>query len=225
MVAGVAVGGEGSVESGGGHPTGWYGRGGRGRSHGERNDQDEDRENGKAEVVEQPPTMSIYRHARIIPSRFTPAQPAEITIPIWAADTRYDHDVTRPEPSIVKFRTLHHGSMAEFPSRTFGLFLIQDEQAWAARWSRLSRLDAPEVDLPREMVLYLSLGQRGTPGHEVTIENVTLDGTTLVVSAAERRPDGGYDALSFPAHAVAVTIGDRPVHDMALNLRISSVRD
>ena len=115
--------------------------------------------------------------------------------------------------------------MAEYPDLRFGLFVIQDAEAWAMRWSQLSRLDAPEVDLPRETVVYLSLGQRGTPGHEVTIENVTLDGTTLVVSAAEARPSGGYDTLSFPAHAVAVALGDRPVHDMTLNLRISSILD
>jgi hypothetical protein len=133
--------------------------------------------------------------------------------------------VTKPEPSVVEFRTLHHGSMAEFPDRRFGLFFIQDEEAWAAYWSQLSRLDAPEVDLSHETVLCLSLGQRGTPGHEVTIENVTLDGTTLVVSAAERRPSLGYDAMSSPVHAVAVVLDDHAVHDMALNMRISSVLD
>ncbi|OKJ43328.1 hypothetical protein AMK25_20065 [Micromonospora sp. TSRI0369] len=59
-------------------------------------------------------------------------------------------------------------------------------------------------------------------GYDVTIEDVTVRETTLVVTGVERRPMGDVtlDMACSPVHVVAARFGPEAFEDMLLNLRI-----
>ncbi|WP_349877519.1 hypothetical protein ABIH81_26135 [Micromonospora sp. HUAS YX12] len=59
-------------------------------------------------------------------------------------------------------------------------------------------------------------------GYDVTIEDVTVRETTLVVTGVERRPVGGVtlDMTCSPVHIVAARFGPQAFEDMLLNPRI-----
>jgi len=78
------------------------------------------------------------------------------------------------------------------------------------------------VDLAHETVIVLAVGTRPVLGYDVTIEDVTVRDSTLVVTGVERRPVGGVtlDATCSPVHIVAARFGPEAFDDMLLNLRI-----
>ncbi|MET7470693.1 protease complex subunit PrcB family protein [Micromonospora sp. NPDC005211] len=125
------------------------------------------------------------------------------------------------------FRTLYHGQARAGTSSGYGLFLIRRSGSWAQHWASINagRQPAPPpppVDLARETVIMLSVGERPVLGYDVTIEDVTVRETTLVVTGVERRPVGGVtlDMVCSPVHIVAARFGPQTFDDMLLNLRI-----
>ncbi|MFG1740831.1 hypothetical protein ACGFLT_22635 [Micromonospora chalcea] len=125
------------------------------------------------------------------------------------------------------FRTLYHGQAAVDTSSRYGLFLIRRSGLWAQQWASINAgrqpvPPPPPVDLAHETVVILSVGTRPALGYDVTIEDVTVRETTLVVTGVERRPVGGVtlDMACSPVHIVAARFGPETFEDMLLNLRI-----
>ncbi|MGC5331537.1 hypothetical protein [Micromonospora sp. DT62] len=128
--------------------------------------------------------------------------------------------------SRANFRTLHHGQ-ASGAGSSYGLFLIRRSGSWAQHWASVNRgvqpvPPPPLVDLARETVIMLSVGTRPVLGYDVTIEDVTVRGTTLVVTGVESRPVGvaTLDMVCSPVHIVAARFGPEAFEDMLLNLHI-----
>ncbi|MEV4662650.1 hypothetical protein AB0J85_11925 [Micromonospora echinofusca] len=124
------------------------------------------------------------------------------------------------------FRTLYHGQ-ASGASSSYGLFLIRRSGSWAQHWASVNRgvqpvPPPPLVDLARETVIMLSVGTRPVLGYDVTIEDVAVRETTLVVTGVERRPVGvaTLDMVCSPVHIVAARFGPEAFEDMLLNLLI-----
>ncbi|MER7996190.1 MULTISPECIES: hypothetical protein [Micromonospora] len=63
-------------------------------------------------------------------------------------------------------------------------------------------------------------------GYDVTIEDVTMRDTTLVVTGTEKRPLGSVtlDMACSPVHIVAAGFGPEACEDVLLNLRIVPAR-
>ena len=125
------------------------------------------------------------------------------------------------------FRTLYHGQAKADTSRGYGLFLIRRSGSWAQHWASINAgrqpvPPPPPVDLAKETVVVLSVGDRPVLGYDVTIEDVTVRETTLVVTGVERRPVGDVtlDMACSPVHIVAARFGPEAFEDMLLNLRI-----
>ncbi|MEU2663972.1 hypothetical protein [Micromonospora sp. NPDC007220] len=128
--------------------------------------------------------------------------------------------------SRANFRTLYHGQ-ASGAGSSYGLFLIRRSGSWAQHRASVNRgvqpvPPPPLVDLARETVIMLSVGTRPVLGYDVTIEDVTVRGTTLVVTGVERRPVGvaTLDMICSPVHMVAARFGPEAFEDMLLNLHI-----
>lgn len=133
---------------------------------------------------------------------------------------------------MTKLRTLFHGSATDsYIGSIYGLFLIRRSGLWATRWRALhpgynTVPPPPPVDLARETVIMLAVGQRPVLGYEVTIESVTVRDETLVVTATESRNiNGCLDAISSPVHIVAAPINPQSFDKMLLNLLIKPLQD
>ncbi|WLS44619.1 hypothetical protein Q3V37_25025 [Micromonospora profundi] len=135
--------------------------------------------------------------------------------------------MSRSPGRIANFRTLYHGQATVGAPTRFGLFLIRRSGSWANEWAAINaeRRPAPPpplVDLAHETVVVLAVGTRAHLGYDVTIEDVTVQGSTLVVTGVERRPVDGVmlDTACSPVHIVAARFGPEAFEDMLLNLRI-----
>ncbi|MBQ1074461.1 protease complex subunit PrcB family protein [Micromonospora sp. C31] len=135
--------------------------------------------------------------------------------------------MSRSSGRAANFRTLYHGQATVGAVTGYGLFLIRRSGSWARHWSSINAgrrpvPPPPLVDLAHETVIMLSVGTRPVLGYDVTIEDVTVRETTLVVTGVERRPVGGValDTACSPVHVVAARFGPQTFADMLLNLRI-----
>ncbi|WP_433833409.1 hypothetical protein ACQP2E_18800 [Actinoplanes sp. CA-015351] len=138
--------------------------------------------------------------------------------------------------STLWYRTLHRGDVAMVGSgRSEVAFLIRDTDAFVAHWrtvtGRVFTADgepvltpAPAVDLATEAVVVVSLGSRPCTGFDLVIDRILIDGDDLVVEATETTPNGGFDAVVWPVHTVAIPGRDLPFNDNGnVVLRLSVV--
>ncbi|MEH1098355.1 hypothetical protein [Micromonospora sp. CPCC 205561] len=139
--------------------------------------------------------------------------------------------MSRSSRRTANFRTLYHGQATVGAASSYGLFLIRRSGSWAQHWSSINAgrqpvPPPPLVDLTHETVIMLSIGTRAVLGYDVTIEDVTVRETTLVVTGVERRPIGDVtlDMACSPVHIVAARFGPQAFEDMLLNLHIKPVQ-
>jgi PrcB C-terminal len=93
--------------------------------------------------------------------------------------------------------------------------VVRDAAAWSTLW-RQHNWDAaaPTVDFATRMVVGVFLGTRPSAGFSVEITGAAIDGETLVVKFAERRPERGAIAaqvLTMPFHLAKVPVHKGPV--------------
>ncbi|MCM0674771.1 hypothetical protein NCC78_08720 [Micromonospora phytophila] len=135
--------------------------------------------------------------------------------------------MSRSSGRTANFRTLYHGQATAGAASSYGLFLIRRSGSWAQHWASINAgrrpvPPPPLVDLAHETVIMLSVGTRAVLGYDVTIEDVTVQEMTLLVTGVERRPVSGVtlDMACSPVHIVAARFGPQTFEDMLLNLRI-----
>ncbi len=97
--------------------------------------------------------------------------------------------------------------------------VVRDRESWLALWdeivgARTPRPDPPVVDFGNEMVIFAAMGQRGSGGHSIAIEDVRPDDGGLTVVVRETAPGSGCfvtQALTAPVSAVRVAARGGPV--------------
>lgn len=97
--------------------------------------------------------------------------------------------------------------------------VVRDAAGWRALWgeivgARTPRPEAPAVDFGSEMVIVAAMGQRGSGGHSIAIDEVRADDGGLAVVVRETAPGRGCfvtQALTAPVTAVRVPAHDGPV--------------
>lgn len=92
--------------------------------------------------------------------------------------------------------------------------VIRDRAAWESAWGRVNRavtIDgpaaAPAVDFGASTVVLVALGQRGTGGYEVRVDDVVRGGGRTVVRYTVSEPGAGCmttQALTAPVDVVRV---------------------
>ncbi len=87
--------------------------------------------------------------------------------------------------------------------------IVRDGPAWQALWAAHAgpSSDAPVVDFGSQMVAAVFAGERPTPGFRVEMTGLRREGTTLVVTVAERAPSPGMLAAQMivtPFHIAAL---------------------
>lgn len=92
----------------------------------------------------------------------------------------------------MEFRSLARGYQSGI-SET-GVRVVRDEGEWRSLWERhaslvMPRPDAPSVDFTRDMVVYVSIGQRPTYGYSVEIVRIApVDEADFRVEIVEKKP-------------------------------------
>lgn len=97
--------------------------------------------------------------------------------------------------------------------------VVRDAADWRALWdevvgARTPRPDPPAVDFGREMVIVAAMGQRGTGGFSISIDEVREENGDLVVVVRETTPGSGCfltQALTAPVTAVRIRYREGPV--------------
>ncbi len=97
--------------------------------------------------------------------------------------------------------------------------VVRDAASWRVLWdeivgARTPPPDAPAVDFGREMVIVAAMGQRGTGGYAIAIDEVRQENDGLVVVVRETAPGSGCfltQAFTAPVTAVRVQARDAPV--------------
>ncbi len=97
--------------------------------------------------------------------------------------------------------------------------VIRDAAGWAALWdavvgARTPRPQPPAVDFNREMVIVAAMGQRGTGGYAISIDEVRREDDGLAVVVRETSPGSGCfltQAFTAPVTAVRLPASDAPV--------------
>ncbi len=125
-----------------------------------------------------------------------------------------DAGAFRPAPRTVQWETVASGQQAVNVQRpTFRL--VRSEAELRSIWNQLhgSQLTVPalpSVDLARETVLVVMMGQRPTGGYSVDVRGVSLEGTDLFVDVRLVEPSSGAvttSALTSPWAVVRVLRG------------------
>ena len=126
-----------------------------------------------------------------------------------------DASAFRPAPRTVQWETVASGQQAvNVPRPTFRL--VRTEAELLSLWNQLhgSQLTVPplpSVDLGRETVLVVMMGQRPTGGYAVDVRGVSLEGTDLFVDVRLAEPSSGAvttSALTSPWAVVRVLRAD-----------------
>jgi hypothetical protein len=126
-----------------------------------------------------------------------------------------DPTAFRPAPRTVQWETIATGQQAvNVPSPAFRL--VRSEAEFRSLWNQLhgSQLNVPalpSVDLERETVLVVMMGQRPTGGYAVDVRGVSLEGADLFVDVRLVEPAAGSvttSALTSPWAVVRVLRGD-----------------
>ena len=97
--------------------------------------------------------------------------------------------------------------------------VIRDAATWQAVWKEIvgARTPAPQppgVDFDQNMVILAAMGQRGTGGYAIRIDEVAVEDGQLNVVVRETAPGPGcmtIQALTAPVTAVRVTRSEEPV--------------
>jgi hypothetical protein len=125
-----------------------------------------------------------------------------------------DAGAFRPAPRTVQWEAVASGQQAvNVPRPTFRL--VRTEAELRSLWNQLhgSQLTIPplpSVDLARETVLVVMMGQRPTGGYAVDVRGVSLEGTDLFVDVRLTEPSTGAvttSALTSPWTVVRVLRG------------------
>jgi hypothetical protein len=112
----------------------------------------------------------------------------------------------------VKFRVVGHSTyvQSQYPGVIGSepkLLIATDRAEFQELWSQYIGHDAlPSVDFKRETALLLFMGWKMTGGFDIEAKSVAMDGKTLVVTAATRRPPARgivTEALTSPWAAIA----------------------
>jgi hypothetical protein len=106
----------------------------------------------------------------------------------------------------VPMRAIDKGTMSQIDGARQAV--ARSAAEWSTLWSQHAGDRArPAVDFNKEMVVAVFLGTRPTAGFSVEVVGAREEGTTLVVSYRESRPQPGAVAaqvLTSPFHVVAV---------------------
>ncbi len=130
--------------------------------------------------------------------------------PTGAGDTQPGEAAQETSPEgALPVTTLDRGTQSRVTEP--GAVLIRAQEQWEQHWRqhtvRFPAPAVPEVDFTRHSVLAVYLGQKPTGGYSVTVREVRLSGSTLIVTAVERRPPPGSivtQALTHPYHIVQI---------------------
>ncbi len=126
--------------------------------------------------------------------------------------------VTSPGTSL-SFQTVGVGIYSTYKDQ--GALVIRDPAIWA---QVLPNLDlrtgangapgpAPVIDFSRDMAIVVCLGVRGSGGYSVRVDQVTAEGSEIVVKATELTPGrcAATLALTDPLAVVTLSSDSRPV--------------
>jgi hypothetical protein len=106
----------------------------------------------------------------------------------------------------VSIHSLDKGAMSQIDGARQAV--ARSAAEWSTLWSQhAGERNRPAVDFDKEMVVAVFLGTRPTAGFSVEIVGAREEGTTLIVSYRESRPQPGTitaQVLTSPYHIVAV---------------------
>ena len=109
--------------------------------------------------------------------------------------------------TVVPTRSLDKGPTSQIDGARQAV--ARSEVEWTAMWNEhAGNRVRPPVDFSKEMVVAVFLGTRPTAGFSVEIVGAREEGTALVVSYRETRPQPGNvtaQILTSPYHIVAVS--------------------
>lgn len=96
---------------------------------------------------------------------------------------------------------------------------LRSNADWKKLWERhssnvLPQPPLPAVDFSKEMVIAVSLGARNSGGYSVSITSIVDDGTNVVVTYKETKPNPGgvyTAAITHPFVFVKVPLTSKPV--------------
>lgn len=104
----------------------------------------------------------------------------------------------------LKFETIDQGTYSGITEKK--AVLITDEASWGALWkSHTQEGAAPAVPFGQESVLAVYLGERSSGGYGVTVSEVRIDGSKVIVTVQETKPASGTmttSAITQPFHLV-----------------------
>jgi hypothetical protein len=107
----------------------------------------------------------------------------------------------------VEVRNLTSGAYGASEQR--GAVAAFDEQTYRAKWAELvGEGQPPAVDFSREVVVFVSAGQRSTGGYKVQVRGARIEGETLLLDVVVQGPPAGSmtsQALTAPYAVVAVS--------------------
>ncbi len=97
--------------------------------------------------------------------------------------------------------------------------VVHESQDWADVWAAIHANKSepptrPVVDMSRESVLLIIMGQRSTGGYDIAVTDVTMSGDQVIVTLAVTTPQTDEmvtQALTSPYIAVAIPATDRRV--------------
>lgn len=121
-------------------------------------------------------------------------------------------------PTNVAITTIAKGEMSAIDEAR--QVIVRDGAEWSALWKQHNWNDTPPpIDFTKSTVVGVFLGTRPSAGYSVEITKATLDGETLIVEYAERRPATGAvtaQVLTMPFHLAAVPAHRGPVRFVRL---------
>jgi len=124
----------------------------------------------------------------------------------WLAATAVVIGLAATAGEPVPFKTLDTGDQSAIETRRE--VVIHTASEWTTLWKQHAPdRPRPTVDLTRSTVLGIFLGSRPTAGFSVAIDSIDRQGTELVVTYRERRPNPtDMVAQMLTAPGVLVTI-------------------
>jgi len=82
--------------------------------------------------------------------------------------------------------------------------IANTDEEWAQLWSDVQGADGeekiPQVDLEKHQIVALFAGEKSTGGHGITVEEVALEGNSIVIRARESAPSSTDMAIMLMSH-------------------------
>jgi hypothetical protein len=128
------------------------------------------------------------------------------------------------------FHTIARGAFSGITQPTEQV--IKDKAAWEALWAKHAAgaqpaEKLPQIDFPKEMVIFVAMGRKNTGGYKIQITKVEPVGDKLRISVLRSSPPPGamaIQALTAPFDIVAVAKSDLKPEFIDVNRSMNSGR-